>query len=287
MKSETILVTGATGFLGRHLVRALESEGFKVRGHSSCDGDVSHCALPFEGVTRVFHLAAKSYVPESWQNPAAFYQTNVMGTINVLEHCRRSHAALTLISSYVYGQPQRLPIAEDHPLSAANPYAHSKILSEETARFYEQRFGLDLLIVRPFNIYGPGQTGPFLIPSLVRQVLDPSSEAVRLQDLRPKRDYIYVDDAVAFLLASLRQPVHGAFNLGSGSSASVAEVVSLVNEAAGLSKPTISADVQRPGEIMDVVADTSRAQGELGWRPATSLKDGIAAVVAAERASRG
>jgi len=282
-----ILVTGATGFLGRRLVGELESQGYIVRQHSSADGDIANCILPMEGVGRVFHLAAKSYVPESWQNPYEFYQTNVMGTLNVLEHCRRNHAALTLISSYVYGQPQQLPIAEDHPVSATNPYAHTKILAEDAARFYEQRFGVALGIVRPFNIYGVGQRDSFLIPSIVRQVLDPSVDAVHVQDFRPKRDYLYVEDAVAFLLALLRAGAHGVFNMGSGHSASVAEVARLVNNAAGVCKPVVSAEVQRPGEIMEVVADTSRAAAELGWRPCTSLADGIAAVVAAERAARG
>jgi nucleoside-diphosphate-sugar epimerase len=286
MKNE-ILVTGATGFLGRPLVAALESRGFAVRKHSSADGDIANCSLPMEGVSQVFHLAGKSYVPESWQNPKAFYHTNVMGTENVLEHCRQNRAGLTLISSYVYGQPQRLPIAEDHPVSAANPYAHTKILAEEIARFYERHFGLALIIVRPFNIFGPGQRPSFLIPSIVRQALDPSVEAVRVQDLRPKRDYIYIEDAVDLLVASLRPGIQGVFNLGSGRSSSVAEVAHLVNKAAGVHKPVLSADNQRPEEIMDVFADTSRAATELGWRPRTSLADGIAAVVAAERAARG
>ena len=286
MKNE-ILVTGATGFLGRHLVRALESQGRVVRQHSSAAGDIASCSLPMEGVSHVFHLAARSYVPESWQNPPSFYHTNVMGTVNVLEHCRQNHAALTLLSSYVYGQPQRLPIAEDHPLVAANPYAHTKILAEDTARFYEQRFEISLLIVRPFNIYGPGQRGSFLIPSIARQVLDPAVEVVRVQDLRPKRDYLYIGDAIEFLVASLRAEARGIFNLGSGHSASVADVVQLVQNAAGVSKPVVSADEARPGEIMDVVADTSHAAAELGWRPRTSLAEGIAAVVAAERSARG
>jgi nucleoside-diphosphate-sugar epimerase len=286
MKNE-ILVTGATGFLGRHLVAALESRGLAVRQHSSRDGDIANCTLPMEGVGHVFHLAAKSYVPESWQNPRAFYHTNVLGTVNVLEHCRQNRAALTLISSYVYGQPQRLPIGEDHPVAAANPYSHTKILAEEAARFFEQSFGIPLLIVRPFNIYGPGQHPSFLIPSIVRQVLDPSVEVVRVQDLRPKRDYLYVGDAVEFLMASLGAGVRGVFNTGSGRSASVAEVAQLVNDAAGLSKPVVSSDEPRPGEVMDVVADTSRAAAELNWRPGTLLADGIAAVVAAERAARG
>jgi nucleoside-diphosphate-sugar epimerase len=240
-----------------------------------------------EGVSQVFHLAGKSYVPDSWRDPRSFYQTNVVGTVNVLEHCRQNQAALTLVSSYVYGQPQRLPIGEDHPLAAANPYAHTKILAEEASRFYERRFAVGLVIVRPFNIYGPGQRPSFLIPSIVRQVLDPSVEVVRVQDLRPKRDYLYVDDAVALLLALLRPGVDGVFNAGSGRSASVAEVVQLVNHAAGISKPVVSAEEYRPAEILDVAADTSRAAAELDWRPCTSLAEGIAAVVAAERAAHG
>jgi nucleoside-diphosphate-sugar epimerase len=287
MKNETVLVTGATGFLGRPLVAALESHGFTVHRHSSADGDIADCVLPTTDVSRVFHLAGKSYVPESWQNPGAFYRTNLMGTVNVLEHCRRGNAALTLISSYVYGQPQQLPISEDHPLAAANPYAHTKLLAEEAARFYEERFGLNLLIVRPFNLYGPGQNGPFLIPSIVRQTLDDSASVIRVQDLRPKRDYLYVEDAVSFLVASLRSGIRGVFNLGSGVSTSVGEIAELVNRAVGLSKPIDSKNEPRPGEIMDVVADTSRARAELGWRPRTSLAEGIAAVVAAERASHG
>lgn len=286
MKND-ILVTGATGFLGRRLVAALESRSFAVRRHSSADGDIASCMLPMEGVGRVFHLAGKSYVPDSWQDPRGFYQTNVMGAVNVLEHCRRHQAALTLISSYVYGPPQCLPIRENHPLAAYNPYAHTKLLAEDTARFYEQHFGLPLVIVRPFNLYGPGQRSSFLIPSIVRQMMDPALDAVRVQDLRPKRDYLYVDDAVHMLLATLRPGSHGVFNIGSGRSISVEEVIELVSNAACIRKPVVSADVQRPEEIMDVVADISRATAELGWQPSTSMPDGIAAVVAAERASRG
>lgn len=281
-----VLVTGATGFLGRHLVAALESQGLVVLQHSSADGDIAHCSLPTEDVSHIFHLAAKSYVPDSWQNPLSFFDTNVTGTVNVLEHCRRDRTTLTLVSSYVYGEPKTLPINEDHPLAAANPYAHTKILAEEAARFYEQRFGLALVIVRPFNIYGPGQRDSFLIPWIVRQVLDPAAAVVQVKDLRPRRDYLYVDDAVALLLATLRPGIRGVYNMGSGRSASVAEVAGLVNDAAGVSKAVVSADEPRPGEILDMVADPSRAAAELGWRPSTSLENGISAVVAAERATR-
>jgi nucleoside-diphosphate-sugar epimerase len=282
-----ILVTGANGFLGRQLTTALQLQGQVICTHSSTQGDIADSRLPMDGVHHVFHLAAKSYVPDSWQDPQSFYRTNVMGTINVLDHCRQNGASLTLISSYVYGTPRCLPIAENHPLEATNPYAHTKILAEDAARFYHDQFGVPLVIVRPFNIYGPGQRDSFLIPSIVRQALDPAASAIQVKDLRPKRDYLYVDDAVSLLMATLRAGSSGVFNMGSGKSASVAEVAQLVKNAAGSDKQVVSSEEPRPGEIMDMFADTSRAASELDWKSRISLADGIAAVVAAERAVRG
>jgi nucleoside-diphosphate-sugar epimerase len=282
-----ILVTGATGFLGRRLVAALECAGRGVRQHSSTDGDIARCELPMRGVQHVFHLAARNFVPDSWEQPRAFYEVNVMGTLNVLEHCRRHRAALTLISSYVYGSPQCLPIREDHPLSAFNPYSQTKILAEATARFYEQHHGLRLVVVRPFNLYGPGQAASFLIPTIARQVLDPSVAIVRVKDLRPKRDYLFVDDAVRLLTATLRPEVRGTYNMGSGSSVSVEEVGRFINQAAGVDKPLLSDEAPRPHEVMDTMADISVAEAELGWWPTTKLADGISAVVAALRSKRG
>ena len=285
MRNE-ILVTGATGFIGRYLVKALEARGHVVRSHSSRDGDIANCRLPIDGVDHVFHLAAKTFVPESWTNPRDFYSANVMGTVNVLEHCRHKQTPLTLVSSYVYGQPQRLPISEDHPLGANNPYAHTKVVAEEVGRFYEMDFGMRVVIVRPFNMYGPGQTPPFLIPTIVDQALDSSASEIRLKDLRPRRDYVYVDDAIELLLATISEKVKGVYNLGSGESASVAEVAELIRSAAGTDKPVVSDEQPRPQEVMDVRADVSRAASELGWRPTTSLAEGIGKVVAARRAQR-
>jgi GDP-4-dehydro-6-deoxy-D-mannose reductase len=283
MRNE-ILVTGATGFIGRHLVNALESQGHRVRTHSTRQGDIATCKLPMEGAAHVFHLAAKSFVPDSWTDPQSFYSTNVMGTVSVLEQCRQHRASLTLISSYVYGQPQKLPVSEDHPLAAHNPYAHSKILAEDLGRFYAQHFGLRLVIVRPFNIYGPGQTPPFLIPSIVEQALDPTASAIRLKDLRPRRDYLYVDDAIEFLIKTVNPEVTGTYNLGSGQSVSVADVAQLVRQAAECNKPIVTEDQPRPQEVMDVRADISRAARDLAWQPSTRLGEGIAKVVEAQRA---
>lgn len=283
MKSE-ILVTGATGFVGRYLVKALAARGHVVRSHSSRDGDIANCRLPIDGVDHVFHLAAKTFVPESWNSPQSFYSVNVMGTVNVLEHCRHNRIPVTLLSSYVYGQPQRLPISEDHPLCATNPYGHSKLMAEEAGRFYEKDFGIRVVIVRPFNIYGPGQSPAFLIPTMVEQAMDASASEIRLKELRPRRDYVYIDDAIELLLLTLGKNVKGVYNLGCGESVSVAELAELVRRTVGTEKPVVSDEQPRPQELMDVRADVSRAASELGWRPTTSLSVGIAKVVAARRA---
>lgn len=280
MKSFNILVTGANGFVGRHLVPALAELGHHVRSISIEDGDIATCPLDFPDVQHVFHLAARMFVPDSWKNPLAFYNTNVMGTANVLDFCRRQQASLTLISSYVYGKPQRLPIAEDHPIAAFNPYAHSKVLGEDLARFYEQYFGVRLAIARPFNLYGPGQDNRFLIPSLIEQVLDPAKDVIQVADKRPKRDYIHIDDLVALLIAMASENVPGVYNAGSGVSTSIEELVAIITRLTGRNKPLISRDEQRPNEVMDVIADISRAAEKLHWMPQVSLEQGIAGMLA-------
>jgi nucleoside-diphosphate-sugar epimerase len=273
--AEPVLVTGATGFIGRHLVTALTAQGVEVRAHSQRVGDIAGAALECEKVSHVFHLAARTFVPDSWASPAEFYRTNVQGTVNVLEFCRRTGASLTFLSSYVYGRPLRLPIAEDHPLQPYNPYSHTKILAEEVVAFYVGTFGIQAAVIRPFNIYGPGQAATFLIPEIVRQVLDPSCDAVLVEDAEPRRDYLYIDDLVALLIASWRRNVAGVYNAGAGSSVSVEEIVREILLQAGVSRPLQSASRRRPNEVMDVVADIAASKREMMWAPQTSLAEGL------------
>jgi nucleoside-diphosphate-sugar epimerase len=276
---ERVLVTGARGFIGRHLVSALRQSSVDVVEHSTSQGNIVSCALPYDGVDRVFHLAGRSFVPESWTNTLTFFETNVLGTVNVLEFCRRTGAALTLVSSYVYGQPQSLPISEGHVLQAANPYAQSKIMAEEAARYYAKQFDVRLTVVRPFNIYGPGQDERFLIPMLLRQALDPASDCITVADLNPRRDYLYIGDLTTLLLATRTGPT-GTYNAGSGVSHGVAEVVAMINSHLSSPKPVVSREESRPNEILDVRADITEAQRLLGWRPAIGLIEGIGITIA-------
>ncbi len=269
---DRILVTGASGFIGRHLVAALSAAGLPAVPHSSRDGNIACCPLGYEDVAHVYHLAARSYVPDSWAATREFYETNVLGTVNVLEFCRRTRASLTLMSSYVYGPPQVLPIAEDHPVAAFNPYSHTKILAEEAASYYARQFGLRVAVVRPFNVYGPGQRGEFLIPTVIKQALS-DSPAIEIADERPRRDYLYIADFIDLLLRIRGR--EGVYNAGSGASASVAEIVAAVNRLLPRLKAVVSRAAERPAEVMDVFADISKARRELGWSPQVELIEGL------------
>lgn len=274
--SSSILVTGASGFLGAHLVNTLERLGEDVVRHSSRDGNLAESRPRAAGVQHVYHLAAKTYVPDSWRDPQSFYAVNVMGTVNVLEYCRNTGASLTLVSSYVYGRPECLPISEDHPLRPFNPYGHSKQLAEEAARFYSESFQVRVSIVRPFNLYGPGQAKEFLIPTLIYQALSPDYEAITVADDRPKRDYVFVDDVVELLIVlGSKSEIGGTYNAGSGISVSVQEVAETIVMLAGTRKPVVSRNEVRPNEVLDTVADISRARDALGWSPKIGLREGL------------
>ena len=226
--TERILVTGASGFIASHLIPVLKKRGYEVLAHSHHEGDIAGDRLDLPEVRHVFHLAARSFVPEAWKDPVPVYRTNVIGTVNVLEFCRSRGASLTLLSSYVYGQPKWLPIGEDHPLQAFNPYSHSKILSEEACLYYRQQFDLSIAIVRAFNVYGLGQRRDFLIPLLLEQALDPECGIISVADLRPKRDHLNVSDLVELLCVLADRRVAGIYNAGTGISYSVAEIVDMI-----------------------------------------------------------
>jgi UDP-glucose 4-epimerase len=283
--SKTVLVTGASGFIGRPLGERLEQAGCTVVRHSYADGDIASCELPGKGVSHVYHLAARTFVPDSWSAPLPFYATNVLGTVNVAEFCRRHGATLTVLSSYVYGRPRFLPITEEHPLAAFNPYGHTKLLVEEVCRFYAQQFGIQATIIRPVNVYGPGQSGNFLIPTLLRQVLDPLAREVSIADDRPKRDYLFLDDLIDLMLHTMNPQGCDAYNAGSGSSVSPRELAELMLQAAGLKKPVVSRGEVRSDEVLEMVADARKAKRVFGWEPRVPLAEGLGRIIKAHLTS--
>ena len=191
-----IAVTGSSGFTGKKLVAKLTSlnhEVIKLDIKEAIDITDLNNLKDIPKFDIIFHLAAMSYVPDSYQKPHDFYRVNVNSTINTLELSRKYNAKYVYVSSYVYGNPEYLPIDENHPVVSFNPYSDTKIISENLCRSYNKYFNMKVMIVRPFNIYGPSQTNNFLIPFILRQALDGKIE---LSDPKPKRDLIYIDDLI-------------------------------------------------------------------------------------------
>jgi GDP-4-dehydro-6-deoxy-D-mannose reductase len=275
------LVTGAAGFIGSALVQALRTAGHRVATLTHRDGDVAEPAtwsrLP--PAEHVFHLAGRTYVPESWNDPAGFFRTNVGGTERALDYCRAQGAHLVCVSGYLYGVPDRLPIREDDPVRPNNPYAESKAAAERACAAHASAIHLPVTVMRLFNVFGPRERREFLIPTIVRRVR--AGGPIVVKDLAPRRDYVFVDDAVEALLRTLDAPdAFRVFNIGSGVSHSVQEVIDTVQAAAGTNLPVIEEGKPRENEIADVRADITRAREQLGWAPRVTFADGIARVLA-------
>ncbi len=271
-----ILVTGASGFIGRHLVPALRDAGHAVFEVDINSGDVADEStwVDFPRSDVVLHLAGKTFVPDSWADPAGFIKCNLLGTVSALNYCRRNNARLVFLSSYLYGNQKVLPIPETAPLVVNNPYGLSKKLAEEACWFFSDSFGIHVTILRLFNVYGPWQPEHFLIPSIIRQVN--AGQVIRVKDLEPKRDYVYVKDvAQAILKAVDCQEGFRIFNIGSGASHSVEELIRIIQSIMKTDLPVKVDAERRKDEIMNTVADITASKHHLGWAPRWTLHRGV------------
>jgi|CXWL01.1.fsa_nt_gi UDP-glucose 4-epimerase len=279
---QTVLITGHTGFIGRALVAALQGdEKFEVIGFSRSDGNLldfdSLAGLP--AIYKIVHLAGSVGVPQSWQRPLETYQNNILPTLNVLEFARRYRTPVIYMSSYIYGTPQYLPVDEAHPVNCNNPYARSKWQAEILCEAYAADFEVPVIILRPFNVYGPGQTRDSLIPHIVYQAK--YEHKIQVKDLGPKRDYLYIDDLLSALLSVIDAEQNGSqiYNLGFGKSYSVQEIVEAALKLMKKQIPVISTEEHRPNEIMDCYSDSRKFAGRFSWRPQVNLDEGIAALL--------
>lgn len=272
-----IAVTGSSGFIGKRLVSRLEKFGhniIKVDVNEGIDILNWNQLKTIQKFDVMVHLAAKSFVPQSYETPRDFYHLNVNGVINGLELCRIHKAKFVFASSYVYGKPEYLPIDENHLLEGFNPYAETKIIGEKICRDYHKYFDVRSIILRPFNIYGPGQGENFLIPLILKQA---KTGKVKLLDSRPKRDFVFIDDVVeAFRLAVENNNVEfDEFNIGNGKSFSVDNVVRIIDKLYS-NKLDIEYDkVARQNEVLDTVADISKIRTQLNWEPKIRLEEGL------------
>lgn len=274
-----ILITGYSGFIGSYLQKRLESSVHELiladitNGVDICDWKQ---VAVFDDVDIIVHLANLSFVPASYENPKRFYETNYLSTLNMLELCRLRNARMIFFSSYIYGHPEYQPIDEQHPVQAFNPYAQTKVICESLCQGYSRDFKVPITIFRPFNIYGVGQNPDFLIPSIIQQA---RAGKITVKDDRPKRDYIHVSDIVEAIVAAIetKQTTDDlrTYNLGTGISFSVKEIVDLVRDLFNTEIDYLCTNEFRPNDVMDTVADISKIKNELHWSPAVSIREGL------------
>lgn len=272
-----VAITGSSGFIGVHLLKRLRELDYEIveldvsKGFDTTDWNSVKELSKFDVCV---HLAAKSFVPESYTDTRVFYNINMIGTLNMLEICRIHHAKFIFTSSYVYGKPDYLPVDENHKLSAFNPYAHSKIIGEELCGSYSKFLGVSTIIFRPFNIYGYGQNSNFLIPEIIEKAF--KSEVVELLDATPRRDMVYVADLTDAYVAAIETNLKNEiFNIGSGGSYSVEQIAQIIFKYLGRNNRVIFKNQKRINEVNDVIADISKAKKLLNWKPKTSIENGI------------
>lgn len=279
--SKAVLITGATGFMGMRLRNKLSENGYVVYGFASNELDVrfkeSFDALADIEISHIFHLAAKTSIPESWASPEEYYLTNTMGTLHLLEYAKSKKASVTLVSTYVYGKPQYLPVDENHPVNPSSPYGHSKYLAESICEFYVKNFNMKINIIRPFNIYGAGQKSSFLIPKIICQSLCDSE--IIVDDLKPRRDFVHVDDVCDAMIKMMDLEEFCILNVGSGISYSVEDIISIVQDLEGINKKVISLNQKRRNEINDLYADIEQAKKLLDWEPKIKMEIGLELVL--------
>lgn len=305
--ADKVLVTGADGFIGSHLVEALVRDGYDVRAMvcynsfnswgwlDNVAGDVSGHFEAVSGDIRdphavnsavkacdvVLHLAALIAIPFSYAAPAAYIDTNVTGTLNILQAARQSqtnHVVCTSTSE-VYGTAQFVPITEEHPLNAQSPYAASKVGADQLALAFHRSFNVPVSILRPFNTYGPRQSARAVIPTIISQIVGGMRE-IKLGALHPTRDFTFVRDTVRGFIQAMnsKETIGGVTNLGSNFEITIGDTVSLIAEAVGVEVNVVE-DPERirpmASEVERLFACTEKAEQRIGWAPEFSGREGF------------
>lgn len=299
-----VLVTGAGGFIGSHLVERLVELGAQTRaffryqstasrgwlagskfeeGMECFFGDIrdAESVRPaIDGVDTVFHLAALIGIPYSYEAPLSYVRTNVEGTLNLLQ-LARAHGVGRFVhtsTSEVYGTARTFPITEQHALHGQSPYSASKIGADQMAEAFYRSFGLPVAILRPFNTYGPRQSARAVIPTIISQALH--GKEVRLGSLHPTRDLTFVTDTVeGFIRAAVAPEAVGeVIQLGVGREVSIKELAETIFQILGRTVPIVTQDERiRPeaSEIDRLLSDNTKARERLGWSPRVPLEEGL------------
>lgn len=307
LKTQKILVTGADGFIGSHLTEELVRQGYDVRAfvfynsfnswgwldHSPADikgrfevfaGDIRDphgVKEAMRGCGVVLHLAALIAIPYSYHSPDTYVDTNIKGTLNILQAARELgvEKVIHTSTSEVYGTAQFVPITEEHPLQGQSPYSATKIGADQLALSFYRSFGLPVAVIRPFNTYGPRQSARAVIPTIISQIASGKKE-IQLGALSPTRDFNYVKDTVQgfIAIAELDQSIGEVINIGSNYEISIGDLVHTISRLMN-ADIEIKTDSQRlrpeKSEVERLWADNSKARRLLGWEPQYCGKEGL------------
>ena len=307
MKNKRILITGADGFIGSHLTEALIRQGYNVRtfvlyNSFSSWGWLDHCGEDVEGKFEVFagdirdphgvkeamrgcdavlHLAALIAIPYSYHSPDTYVDTNIKGTLNILQAARELNVRRVIhtSTSEVYGTARFVPITEDHPLQGQSPYSASKIGADQLAYSFFASFDLPVVIARPFNTYGPRQSARAVIPTIITQIAS-GQRQIKLGTVSPTRDFNFVQDTVAGFIAALNseQGLGEVVNFGSNFEISIGETAQLIAEAMNAEIEIITDEARmRPenSEVERLWADNTKARRLFGWQPDYGGREGF------------
>lgn len=305
LKNRKILVTGADGFIGSHLVEHLVGEGHDVRAFVLYNSfgsrgwldsaqlarnvefvagdvrDMQSVRAAMQGCQVVLHLAALISIPYSYQAPESYLDTNVRGTMNVLQAARdlQVEKVVHTSTSEVYGTARFVPITEDHPLQGQSPYSASKIAADQMATAYFSSYQVPVAIMRPFNTYGPRQSARAVIPTVISQIAG-GARMLRLGALHPTRDFNYVGDAVRAFVATAEadDAVGEVINIGSNYEISIGDTARLIAEVMNV-QVSVEMDAERlrpqASEVERLWADNTKARRVLGWKPEYGGREGL------------
>lgn len=307
LSNQTVIVTGAGGFIGGHLVEALHAMGCDVKalvsynsagnfgGIDSIFPAVRKDIEVFRGDIRdrgtvaramadakvVLHLAGLAEVPYSFEAPESYVATNILGTLNILEEARRMNYERVVVTSTaaVYGRPEYLPVDEKHPCRANSPYSATKISAERLAESYFRSYDLQVSTVRPFNTYGPRQSTRAIIPSMISQLLTGADE-LKVGDLDPTRDMVFVRDTVrAFIeVAQAGDAAGHEINIATGREVAIRDIVenlvALINPSAQIVVDPSRVRNATGGEDR-IFGCNSKLKNLTGWAPQTGLEEGL------------
>jgi UDP-glucose 4-epimerase len=280
MQGTKVLITGTGGFVGTFLYRYLSDSGITLtkspRGKNRVDVTDRNSINCFGDADVIVHLAAKTSVKNSVRSPYETYRTNILGTLNMLEFARSKKITKFInVSTYVYGQPIYLPVDEKHPVNPHSPYNKSKVIAENLCENYSNNYEMDIVTLRPFNLYGPSSNPNSFIISTIRQIS--KNGKLILSGEKTKRDFLFIADFASLVTIILNRFPRGynVFNVGQGISYTLEEVAQKIANILDKKYDISYEKESRPDDVTDTRADISKVCRSFGWKPRVRIDEGL------------